>query len=385
MLLALPVRSLAQSEAMLDSTHISLLTCSPHDEVYSLYGHTALRVENRLTGSDIAVNWGMFSFAKPFFALRFVFGLTDYEMGLCTFPDFCAEYCYYGSRVTAQEIALSRAEKQAILRALETNALPEHRTYRYNFFYDNCTTRARDMITGHIAGRVAFPAMSDQSTTFRQMLHAMTVGHPWAQLGNDLLLGVGADRPLSARDRLFLPHATAEAMAGAYVVKGEKRPLVARTATVVEPGVQIVESEFPLTPLQCAALLLAVSIAATAAEWRLRRYFWPLDAVLLTATGLAGLLLTAMVFSQHPTVSLNAQIMLFSPLPLMFGFQAIRRRAVGRGHWLWTAQTVLAVALLLVATAGVQWIDPAVLVVAAALLVRYVSALWLTRPSEHCS
>lgn len=382
MLLCVAVSSAAQTAAELDSTRISLLTCSPHDEVYSLYGHTALRVENRLTGSDVAVNYGMFSFAKPFFVLRFVFGLTDYEMGVCSFADFCAEYRYYGSSVTAQELNLSPTEKAAVLKALAENYRPERRTYRYNFFYDNCTTRARDMITRHVSGRVDY-APGDGSVTFRQLLHAMTASHPWAQLGNDLLLGVGADRPLSARDRLFLPHTTEEAFAHAYIIKGERRPLVARTATLVEPGVQVAADEFPLSPIECAAIVLAMSILATAAEWRSRRYFWPLDAVLLATTGIAGLLLTAMIFSQHPTVSLNAQILLFSPLPLLFGIQAMRSRRRGRRHWLWTVQTALAAVMLLTALLGVQWIDPAVLITAAALIVRYVAAqlMPLTRQS----
>lgn len=372
MLLTLPSRSVAQTAAELDSTHISLLTCSPHDEVYSLYGHTALRVENRLTGSDIAVNWGMFSFKKPFFVLRFVFGLTDYEMGVTSFDDFCAEYRYYGSGVTAQELALTPSEKAAVLEALAANARPENRTYRYNFFYDNCTTRARDMITSHIRGRVEF-APCDSAVTFRQMLHAMTADHPWAQLGNDLLLGVGADRPLSARDRIFLPHSTKVALARAYIRGGAERKLVAATTTVVEPDTRVMESEFPLSPVQCALIVLAATLAVTLTErWR-RVYIWGFDAVLLTATGIAGLLLTAMIFSRHPTVSVNAQILLFSPLPLLFGFQAVRRRCHGRRHWLWATQAALAAIMLLAAATGVQWIDGAVMIVAVAQTVRGVA------------
>ncbi|WP_423809215.1 DUF4105 domain-containing protein, partial [Prevotella pectinovora] len=72
-----------------DSIRVSLLTCSPHDEIYSLYGHTAIRYEDKASKTDIVVNYGMFSFKKPFFVARFVLGLTDYEMGIQDFNDFC--------------------------------------------------------------------------------------------------------------------------------------------------------------------------------------------------------------------------------------------------------------------------------------------------------
>ena len=94
--------TLAQSSLNLkdmDNVRISLLTCQPHDEVYSIYGHTAIRYQDAARGTDLAINYGMFSFNKPYFILRFVFGLTDYEMGIEPFDAFCAQYASYGSGV----------------------------------------------------------------------------------------------------------------------------------------------------------------------------------------------------------------------------------------------------------------------------------------------
>ena len=98
----------AATDEVGDSIEISLLTCQPHQEVYSLYGHTAIRYRDRRNGTDIAVNYGMFSFRKPFFVLRFIFGLTDYEMGIEPFEDFCAQYASYGSGVRQQTLRLSK-------------------------------------------------------------------------------------------------------------------------------------------------------------------------------------------------------------------------------------------------------------------------------------
>ena len=89
-----------------DSVEVSLLTCSPHEEIYSLYGHTALRWHDLSKGDDIAFNWGVFDFRKPFFVGRFVFGLTDYELGAYPYPLFRQEYMAYGSSITEQVIDL---------------------------------------------------------------------------------------------------------------------------------------------------------------------------------------------------------------------------------------------------------------------------------------
>ena len=97
-----------------DSIKISLLTCSPGTEVYSLYGHTAIRLTDYGRGVDVAVNYGMFSFGKPFFVLRFIFGITDYEMGIIPFEYFCREYESEGRSIYQQELNLSAKEKAAL-------------------------------------------------------------------------------------------------------------------------------------------------------------------------------------------------------------------------------------------------------------------------------
>ena len=149
----------------MDAVRISLLTCQPHEEVYSIYGHTAIRYQDLARGTDLAVNYGMFSFHKPYFVLRFVFGLTDYEMGIEPFEAFCAQYASYGSGVYEQVLNLTPEEKLTIAKAIDTNYEPQNRVYRYNYFYDNCTTRARDMITNHLQARVDYTPENSHDTT----------------------------------------------------------------------------------------------------------------------------------------------------------------------------------------------------------------------------
>lgn len=365
----------------LDSVEISLLTCSPHEEIYSLYGHTALRVnDKREGGRDMAVNYGMFSFGKPFFVLRFIFGLTDYEMGIEPFEAFCRQYEYYGSSVTQQTFNLTAEEKMAILAALDENYKPDNRVYRYNYFYDNCTTRARDMVLHHINGNVNWDTDSQSlpkggEVTYRDMVHKCCQHHPWVMYGNDMLLGLQADFPTTREQQEFLPqnlmmnlcHATRDFNGE---VKSDTTQLVDAPVVIVPARTQVIEEDFPLRPRDMFLILLVVTIAITLIEAVSKKTLWWYDALLMIACGLAGIVLTMMLFSQHPTVRLNLQLLLFNPLPLFFVWRMIKRTRKKERDW----QYVLWITLICLFFIGGFWQHYAegMYLVASSLLVRNV-------------
>lgn len=318
-----------------DSVNVSLLTCSPGNEVYSLYGHTALRYHDLRTGEDWTFNYGVFNFRKPFFSLRFMVGLTDYELGVLPFQLFRQEYMRHGRSVSEQVLNLTPQEKHRLKAALAENYRPENREYRYNFFRDNCTTRARDMVERSIVGEQLFyPAQQPLNAgvgelpTLREMIHKYCEGHPWARFSNDLCLGLTADITMTWREQQFLPELLMADFSESYIVdnSGGTRPLVRATRTVVDPGVRFVEEEFPLTPTECFALLLAVTVGIAIIEYKRKRTFVVWDVVLMALTGLSGILLTVFFCSQHPTTSTNLLILLINPLPLFFIYKVARRR-----------------------------------------------------------
>lgn len=315
-----------------DSVHVSLLTCRPRQYIYSLYGHTAIRYEDRRNGIDVAVNYGMFSFSKPFFVLRFVFGLTDYEMGIENFEDFKSNYAPSGCGVWQQELNLTSAEKEALAAAITLNYEPQNRVYRYNYFYDNCTTRARDIIARNINGKINYGAAPEESPSFRDMIHSYTSKHPWAAFGNDLLLGVKADQPTTRSEQQFLPLNLQEDFTHATITApdGTKRPLVTDEGWVLRPENNTHDGGFPLAPVQCAVIFAITVAAMTLTEYFTKKNFWGFDALLIAADGLCGLILLAMVFSQHPTVSLNFQILLLNPLSVVFLWTTVKK--IRKGH-----------------------------------------------------
>ena len=147
-----------------DSAKISLLTSSPwYGAVYAYFGHTAIHVQDDSTGVNAVFNYGYFDSSQPNFIYRFVRGETDYILGVTTYEDFLWEYGYKGQEVVVQELNLSPEKKQQLYEALSLNALPENREYRYNFFYDNCATRPRDMVEKYTNGVIHYPPTDRKS------------------------------------------------------------------------------------------------------------------------------------------------------------------------------------------------------------------------------
>ena len=319
----------------LDSVEVSLLTCSPGKEVYSMFGHTAIRIYDKNSGQDEVVNYGIFSFRKSFFMLRFTFGRTDYQVDVEPFADFCWQYAQEGRDVVEQNLNITNEDKLRIINAIGNNCLPQNCTYRYNFFYDNCTTRARNILINNIKGKVDYGNSAKFKTTYRRMVHQWNVDFPWTRFGEDLLLGVKADRTLDLNAKQFLPDSLMNDFSRASITTpdGRKTKLVDSTFTVVNSGAAIIDDASIISPRAIMIAVFMITAVLSLIELKTKRRMWIYDAVLFTVSGLAGVILFAMIFSLHPTVSSNLQILCLNPLNLILVFKAVKREKSGRQYW----------------------------------------------------
>src|SRR5690554_1862341 len=204
-----------------EDAEVSLLTASPwNGAVYALFGHTAIYIHDDSTGVDAVFNYGYFDPTQPNFIYNFIRGKTDYILGVDFYDQFIAEYSYKGQKVTKQILNLSAAEKQQLYNALYINSLPENRGYRYNYFYDNCSTRPRDMIEKYTNGVIAY-LPTPQNQTYRDLLHERLDGYSWVIFGIDLLIGTEADRTIDLREKMFLPSYLMDSFDGATIQKND--------------------------------------------------------------------------------------------------------------------------------------------------------------------
>ena len=309
----LPVRA-----ASADDVRVSLLTCAPGTEIYALFGHTAIRYENPSKQQDWVFNYGMFNFREPNFVMRFVKGETDYQLGVVPFKHFEMEYAMRGSSVYQQVLNLTSEEKAELFRLLEENYHPSNRVYRYNYFYDNCTTRARDKIEQCIAGKVVYPD-NPEAVTYRSIIHEFTEGSEWSELGIDLCLGADADKRAGVREQMYSPFYMKAFANGAMIHREDTIvPLVKEEFKVVN-AVREEEAGFPLSPMTCSLLLMGIGLGIVVWGVRKGQIPWLWDAVLFGAQGIGGIVIAFLFFfSVHPTVGSNWMVVLFNPIPLLY-------------------------------------------------------------------
>ena len=316
----------------MDDVEVSLLTCGPGNEAYSLFGHTAIRISQPSRGMDVVVNYGMFSFKQKYFIPRFVLGLTDYQMGITTFDDFKAEYEYEQRWVFEQTLNLTSKEKSVLLQAIDQNYKPENVTYRYNFFYNNCTTKARDIIAANIDGKIKYNSATSEYPSFRELCHSKTSSHRWSQFGNDLLLGIQADLPTNISEQQFLPENLEHDFSNATI--GANRKLVTHEEYIIPKDISASATPDSLPSPRALAIVIAlIIIGVSFIEYFWSKNLWLTDAILMPVVGLAGMILFVMIFSKHPTVNINFQILILNPIALFMAIPMVMKQRKGMLTW----------------------------------------------------
>lgn len=350
------------------AVRISLLTCSPGEELYSSFGHTAIRVQDSSLHTDYVFNYGTFNFDQPNFYLKFVRGKLEFMLSIQTFEDFLYEYQVTQRSVSEQVLELTTDQKTAITQFLSTNYMPANRTYKYDFLYDNCATRIRDILFKEVNGIQLTKSLTAPGTSFRDLIYNYLDkgGQPWSKLGIDILLGSPVDKQVDNATAMFLPD---------YLSAGVKHATIA--GKPYEAAVhQIIDVPSPVTPTgKYVPLVLIIIISAILL---LVYYFLRgqpgklliIDSILLYITGLLGLLLLFMWFAtDHQACAWNYNLLWAMPLNLMAGFFIWKKRSWLRKYFL--IMMVLMAVLIAFWWGMPQYFNIALLPFCILLLVRY--------------
>jgi hypothetical protein len=300
---------------------VSLLTVMPRpNEVYTVYGHSALRLYYPEKGINDVYNWGIFSFNHSFFLYRFIKGETDYSLGVSDYNEFLYYYALGNSTIEEQVLNLSSGEKEKLLEILSNNLLPQNIVYRYNFLFDNCTTRIRDIIEKITDNRVIYPA-SEKEVTFRDLIRSCTSPYPWMSFGIDLIIGNGADSLINVRQQMFLPVNLKEFWDESYVIEKTdsttvKRPIVELSQTILKTESQQNEKTASFfDAFRVGILIFVFYLIVTVWSIRKKRMFKGVFSILFLIAGLCGIVVGFLLFfSEHPCVSPNWNILWLHPL-----------------------------------------------------------------------
>ena len=373
----------AQGNTLSDSATLSLITCSPGPQIYALFGHTAIRLVDPTRGLDIVFNYGMFNFNKPNFYLKFIQGATDYELGAYETKYFLPEYRERNSSVTEQMLNLTTVEKQQLADALFVNYQPENREYRYNFVYDNCSTRPRDKILSVIKDKVVYDYVSEPQT-FRNWVGTYTGENTWAKFGIDMLLGREADELSTRWSSMFLPEVLCREFGAVKIIApdGTTRSLVNAEKIIVSRQDSIVKTNYLQLPITVTLTVLLLGVLLIFYEKRRKKYYKIIDSVLLIVSGLAGVIIFyLMFFSVHPLVHSNFNLLWCNPLNVLVGLFLWNRKLRSVINYFQLANVLLFFGALLVFVLSVQALHVAFIPLIVLLLVRSVN--WIMKKSKQ--
>lgn len=350
---------------------ISLLTFAPGSEIYSAFGHSAIRVQDEELGLDVAFNYGTFDFDTPNFYGKFISGLTYYKLSVDNTQGLLLNYASERRGVHEQVLNLSDDEKQRIWQSLVENMKPENLTYLYNFVYDNCATRPMQIVTSGLSCDVVF-ADKKCEASFRDLIENHVGKTSWSKFGIDLLIGAEADKIADFKTRMFLPEEVKANFAHAKKANGE--PLVSESRVLV-PDFEPVNWDDMLDPMWFTSLLLIVVIVLTIIFGRYLRVF---DFVIYALFGIVGILILYLsCVSLHPLVHENYNLLWLNPLALFVCVIMWFRRMTKVTAWL---ELLLALSAM-VAVAGYlflpQKFNIAFLPLMLVVVVRGLNGFWL--------
>lgn len=318
LLFLFPLLSFSQAPSLSSDAKVYIVTCGPYQgELYSAFGHSAIRVLDTTNGYDIIYNYGVFDYNQPNFYLNFAKGYLNYQLARAPYQRFVSAYIQDNRYVHEQELNLRKDQKQKVFNYLENNAQPENRNYFYDYFYNNCATKIRDAFKEIFEDSVVFRQDHIQTEySVRDLTDLYLQEQDWGDLGIDLCLGFPIDKKVDPKIYMFLPDFVEAGFNNALIVSknGTEEALVARTIKTYEPFEEETISSWNKPLIVFSVLLLIGLIVSFRSPEKLKKYR-VLDIILFGLIGFLGIFLSVLWgFTDHATAAYNMNILWAFPL-----------------------------------------------------------------------
>ncbi len=338
-----------------NNSSISVLTCSAGDELYSAFGHSAIRIFDSKNNIDLVFNYGTFDFDTPNFYLKFANGKLNYMLSVYDFKHFLPSYFKENRSVTEQILNLNQNDKQHIFNALLENYKPENRLYKYDFFFDNCATRIFNIINNHVENEIILNCNDSigHESSFRDYMFYYLASSPWIDTGLNTILGLPADDIASLKESTFLPNFLFYVLDGATINNNQNSySLVKETRYLLKQDLSQISKKSIAQPGYLFWGLLIFIILLSFFN-RLKNLFNIVAHVLFIVPGVIGILITYLWFiTDHQVCGNNLNILWAFPFAILLVIINFKKKL----H-----QIILSVyiALLIIFIVGWYWIPQA--------------------------
>ena len=297
-----------QSVPLSKNAKVSVLTCGLGNETYSYFGHTAIRVSDPANNLDVVYNYGAFDFRTPNFVAKFTKGDLQYFVITHSFSEFMEEYNIEKRSVFEQELLISQDLKQKLFDKLNATLLSEDRYYTYKFIDKNCTSMVVDIINNTLNENVIVKK-GNTDITYRSILYPYFDGHFYEKLGTSIIFGTKVDQ---LGTRIFLPFELKNSL---EKVSFQNKPLAAKSKTLL-----FFEKETPTSWWNNIYSYLIILAFIVLAHNKI------VDKIYLLVLSLMGIFFVCVGFySFHLELSMNYNVLLFSPLLLILIFLSIAK------------------------------------------------------------
>ncbi|WP_179348650.1 lipoprotein N-acyltransferase Lnb domain-containing protein [Winogradskyella pacifica] len=362
----------AQQFQLSDTAKISVLTIGPGESLNDAFGHNGFRIKDTNLGLDVVYGYGEYDFDAPNFYLKFAQGKLNYLISRHNFDRFFYAYSNANRTIEEQVLNLSREEKQNVFNYLENNYKPENRRYLYDFFYDNCATRIRDVAQTTTKGDINFitPEHLDPKT-FRELIHEQVGLNTWGSFGIDIALGAVIDKQASAYEFMFLPKYIHAFFETAKTSTSES--LIKNSTVLYQKKDTNAASGILFSPLVVIGILAIIILFITYKDYKNKvRSKW-LDILLFSVTGIIGIVVLLLWFAtDHSATAQNYNVLWAFPLNIFVVAQLLKPKVK---TWFKKYLKFLIIMLCLLTShwiIGVQVFAIGLIPLLIALLVRYI-------------
>ncbi len=281
----------AEAQIISESTKISLLTGSPGADLYSTFGHSGIRIKDHLTNLDIVFNYGTFDFSAPNFYLNFVRGQLNYMLAVQQYENFAYSFQYENRSITELDLNLTTEQKRRLFLLLKENYKPENRNYKYDFFYDNCATRIRDIIKTAFGDDFQYNYPDDwvsSKLTFRNLIDLYLTHHHWSDFGIDIALGLPTDAIARPTDYMFLPDNLERGFEMAMIMRNGKMASFTSSKIILVSRKDIERDVFFITPGRLMWALFILSVILSIFSLKKKKSIHWFDVMYFSLIGILG-------------------------------------------------------------------------------------------------